>query len=112
MTCQRCEGQSAVYQRHCCGVGAGDTSSTWTHNEHMQHGAEQGWWDRWDDVGPLKTVRVAAGQQWDKVAVDNGIFTSFNQARKNGWFGPVADGRLAKGRRILFLVELADHIAC
>jgi hypothetical protein len=65
----------------------------------MRFGSEQGWWDRWDDVGPFKTVKVKA-TTWEDAAIEAGIFKSKGEARRNGWNGPAEGERLAKARRL------------
>jgi uncharacterized protein YukJ len=79
------------------------TSSEWAHEDHMKFGASQGWWSRWDEVGPFKDLSVSLQEfgSFEEIAVHLGLFKSKTEARKNGWIGVATPGiRMMKKRRI------------
>lgn len=80
-----------------------------SHEDHMKFGVFMGWWHEWDEKGPLKTVWVDPSSQWEVVAVNNGIFESLTQARKNGWSGAAETDRFSKGRRLAFKIRKTEN---
>jgi len=60
-----------------------------THLEMMQFGVDQGWWEEYDDKGPIK-VHMASIEAWrgsyrSQLLADLGLFDSVGDARRAGW---------------------------
>lgn len=76
------------------------------HEEHMRFGAAMGWWERWDEVGPFKTITVKAAdfqphETMAHVMVKTNQFKSVGEARNAGWNKPISVGEhLLKKRRV------------
>lgn len=85
------------------------TSPDWNHEDHMKFGASQGWWSRWDEVGPFKDVTVSMKEfsSLEEIAVHLKIFKSKTEARNNGWSGPATAGikMLKKRRMCVHIIE-------
>lgn len=78
------------------------------HLRRMECGKRYGWWDEYDDVGPIRLwyVDVQKFPTWAHLLAANGFFPSISQARKAGHDKPLTVGefRLFKGRE-KFIVE-------
>lgn len=80
------------------------------HEEIMRHGAAQGWWERWDNVGPFKTIVMKAEdfpshETMAHVMVKANQFKSVTEARNAGWNKPIELGEhLLKKRRVYIKV--------
>lgn len=92
------------------GSGLPLNPSDWTHEDHMRFGASQGWWERWDEVGPFKTITISSTElqpheNMAHVMVKANQFKSVTEARNAGWNKPIELGEhLLKKRRVYIKV--------
>ena len=73
-----------------------------THEEMMLFGVDQGWWEFYDDVGPIRVwiVDINIAKFWSQLLTKLGFFKTVGEAKRHGWIQPVTEGtfRHFKGR--------------
>ncbi len=78
------------------------------HSSLMEFGKEQGWWEEFDHIGPIRRwyIDVKKFATWAHLLADLKFFPSVAQARKAGHGKPVVIGefKMFKGRE-KFIIE-------